>query len=183
LNAGHGVFCIPLPGAGVEHLEQIILSGTRGDASRERLIIGTTEDPKEVHPPFYGIGTMYQSILEQNAAPLVETVRKKSTTGGVLTVLSVSQLEGMYASDTNRLLERLASRISNTQRRSVDAVLLLIQSDSKIRSSVVSMCREYVRFFVKDRSVVLMGEKPSTEAMVLEHSPENPILPRLTKIV
>jgi hypothetical protein len=52
-----------------------------------------------------------------------------------------------------------------------------------VRSSIVSMSHQHVRLLVKDRAVVLIGEKPSTEAMVLEHSHENPLLPTLTKIV
>jgi hypothetical protein len=45
------------------------------------------------------------------------------------------------------------------------------------------MSREHARFFIKDGSAMLMGEKPRTGAMVLEHSPEDPELPRLTRIV
>jgi len=61
--------------------------------------------------------------------------------------------------------------------------MLFMPGDAQLRERLIAMSREHARFFVKDGSVVLMGEKPNTGAMILEHLPENPMLPCLTKIV
>jgi hypothetical protein len=92
-------------------------------------------------------------------------------------------LEGAYASNLNPLLEQISHLISDIQVRSIDALMLFMPANSQLKARLIAMSREHARFFVKDRSVVFMGEKPNTEAMVFEHSPENPALPCLTKIV
>ncbi len=183
LNVGHGVVCIPLPGSGVERLVASIRSGTTEDAVRERLAIGTWEDSNKHNPPFYGLGSEDVQTAARRVTELFNDVREKSEAEGVLFVASVSQLEGAWASDVEKVVERLSSRIASIQRLSIDSMLLLIHSSSEARARIISMCHEYARLFMKCRSVVLVGEKPSTEAMVLEHSLENPILPTLTRIV
>ena len=183
LNVGHGVVSIPFPGSGVERLATLIRSGTSEDAVMERLAIATMGNPDEVNPPFYGIDSADAHKTGLVVTELIERVRKKSKAEGVLVDESVSQLEGTYAVNPSIVLERLSSRISGVQKKSVDSIILFLQTDSRVRPSVISMCHEHAKFFVRDRSVVLMGEKPGTEAMVIEHSRENPILPALTKIV
>jgi len=183
LNLGHGVVCIPLPGTAFESLAGMIRSGTTDEAVKERLAITTLEESGMVQPPFYGIGSSDPIKSGHNIGQLIEIVRGRSKEPGVLVVESIGQLEGAYASKMDPLLEQISHGISETQRTSTDALMQLMPSDAQLRSRLIAMSREYAVLFVKDRSVVLMGEKPSTGAMILEHSPENPILPRLTKIV
>ena len=183
LNLGRSVVCIPLPGAGIENLAAVIKSGTSEDAVRERLVVTTMEESGTLKPPFYGIGSKDPRKSGGNVGDLIEVVRGRSKREGVLVVESAGQLEGSYASNMDPLLEQISSRISDIQRRSIDTLMYLMPADAQLRAKLIAMSREHARLFVKDRSVVLMGEKPGTEAMILEHSPENPMLPRLTKIV
>ena len=183
INLGRGVIVIPLPGAGVESLAAAIRSGTSEDAVRERLVVTTLEELGLNKPPFYGIGSIDPKKSGGHVGELIEEVRRRSKREGVLVVESIGQLEGAYASNMNPLLEQISRRISENQRRSIDTLMLLMPADAQLRAKLIAMSQEYARLFVKDRSVVLMGEKPSTEAMVLEHSHENPMLPCLTKIV
>ena len=183
LNLGRGVLVIPLPGAGIENLVTVIKSGTSEDAVRERLVVTTLEEMGVIKPPFYGMGSIDPRKSGGHVGELIEVVRGRSKMEGVLVVESIGQLEGAYASNLNPLLEQISRRISDIQRRSLDTYMLLMPADAQLRSKLIAMSQEYARLFVKDRSVVLMGEKPSTEAMVLEHSHDNPMLPRLTKIV
>lgn len=183
LNLGHGVLCIPLPGAGVENLAAMIRSATSEEAVRERLVITTLEEMDVIRPPFHGIGSTDPTKSGGRVGALVEDVRGRSKREGVLVVESIGQLEGAYASNMNPLLEQISRRISAIQRKSIDTYMQLTPADAQLKAKLMAMCQEYARLFVKDRAVVLTGEKPGTEAMVLEHSPENPMLPRLTKIV
>jgi KaiC/GvpD/RAD55 family RecA-like ATPase len=183
LNLGHGVLCVPLPGTGVENLAAVIRSATSEDEVRERLVITTQGDPIALKPPFYGIGSMVPEESGQRLIKLIEGVRGRSKRDGVLVVGSVGMLEGAYASNLNPLLEQISHLISDIQVRSIDALMLFMPANSQLKARLIAMSREHARFFVKDRSVVFMGEKPNTEAMVFEHSPENPALPCLTKIV
>ena len=183
LNLGRGVLLVPLPGAGIENLAAVIRSGTSEEAVRERLVVTTLEEMDVIKPPFYGIGSMDPKKSGGHVGELVESIRGRSKKEGVLVVESIGQLEGAYASNMNPLLEQISSRISAIQRRSIDTYMQLMPEDAQLRAKLIAMSREHARLFVKDRSVVLMGEKPSTEAMILEHSPENPMLPCLTKIV
>jgi KaiC/GvpD/RAD55 family RecA-like ATPase len=183
LNLGRGVLVIPLPGAGVENLAAAIRSRTSEEAIRERLVITTSEESGVLQPPFYGIGSTDPRKSSRHVGDLVESVRGRSKIEGVLVVESVGQLEGAYASNMDPLLEQISHRISAIQRRPIDTLLLFMPRDSQLRSKLIAMSHEYARLFVKDRSVVLMGEKPATEAMVIEHTPENPLIPRLRKIV
>jgi KaiC/GvpD/RAD55 family RecA-like ATPase len=183
LNLGRGVLVIPLPGSGVENLAAAIKSGTSEEAVRERLVVTTLEELGVNKPPFYGIGSLDPRKSGGHVGELIESVRGRSKREGVLVVESIGQLEGAYASNMNPLLEQISRRISDNQRRSIDTLMLLMPADAQLRAKLIAMSQEYARLFVKDRSVVLMGEKPSTEAMVLEHSHDNLMLPCLTKIV
>lgn len=183
LNLGHGVACVPLPGSGIENLAAVIRSATSEDEVRERLVIMSQGDPIALKPPFYGIGSMDPVKSGQNLVEFIEGVRGRSKREGVLVVGSIGQLEGAYASNLNPLLEQISHLISDIQVRSIDTLMLFMPGDAQLRERLIAMSREHARFFVKDGSVVLMGEKPNTGAMILEHLPENPMLPCLTKIV
>ena len=183
LNLGRGVVCIPLPGAGIENLAALIRGGTSEEAVRERLVLTTSEKEGALEAPFYGIGSTDPRKSGGHVGGLVEEVRGRSKREGVLVVESIGQLEGAHASNMNPLLEQISQRISDIQRTSTDTLMLLMPADAQLRAKLIAMSQEHARLFVKDRSVVLMGEKPSTEAMVLEHSHVNPMFPSLTKIV
>lgn len=95
---------------------------------------------------------------------------------------SISFLENRFATEMEELLESLSQRVIQTQSNG-DAVLFLLNSFSKLRNKIVSMTDRHIKLTVKDRAVVLMGEKPSTEAYVLEPNQSNPLLPRVTRVV
>lgn len=183
LNAGHGVFLLTLPGASMLGVTSLIQPFVSPEAFSERLAIGIMEKREGPRPPFYGIegGDVKRTASEVSEA--IERVRRRSKDGEVVVIESVGQLEGVFASHMNTLLEGIAARVAKIQQSSTDAMLLFLQHDSELRSRILSMCRGYARLFVKDRSIVLLGEKPNTEAYVLEHSEENSLIPKLTKIV
>ena len=183
LNAGHGVFLLTLPGASMKGVTSLIQPHVTPEVFSERLAIGMMENRPDAKPPFYPVegGDAKKAAAAMSEA--ISRVRSHSTDSSVVVIESVGQLEGMFASHVNNLLEGLATRVSKIQQSSTDCMLLLIQPDSMLKSQILSMCRGYARLFVKDRSIVLMGEKPSTEAYVLEHSEENSLIPELTKIV
>jgi KaiC/GvpD/RAD55 family RecA-like ATPase len=183
LNLGHGVVVVPLPGAGVESLAAVIRDGTSEEAIRERLAIVAQGDPNAFKPPFYGISPKNPKEGTQYVSDLIAGVRRRSKREGVLVMESVSQVEGAFASSLDLLAEQISTWISNIQTTRVDTITFFMPAESLLRTRLIGMSRGHARLFVRDRSVVLMGDKPSTEAMVLEHSRENPILPALTSIV
>ena len=183
LNVGHGVFLIPLPGAATEWVASLVKPFVTREALEKRFAIATMENKGISRPPFYGVGAANVKETEASISELIEKVRSNSVKKSVLVVESIGLLENAFASNTSAAMEILSSRISNIQRESVDAILLLVHRDSQVRSRVLAMSGEYARLFTMDRSVVMLGEKPSTAAFVLEHNSENPLLPKLTKIV
>ncbi|MGH9918493.1 MAG: hypothetical protein ACRD6W_06465, partial [Nitrososphaerales archaeon] len=183
LNAGHGVFLLTLPGASMQGVTSLIQPFVLPQAFSERLAIGTMERKEATKPPFYGIDAESVKKTAASVSDAIEAVRSRSEGKGVMVIESVGQLEGTFAASLNTLLEGISARVSKIQQTSEDGMLLLLQHDSVLKSRVLAMCRGYATLFIKDRSVVLLGEKPSTEAFVLEHSEENSLIPKLTRIV
>jgi KaiC/GvpD/RAD55 family RecA-like ATPase len=183
LNAGHGVFLIPLPGASTQGVTSLIEPFVSHEVFSEGLAIATMGGQESLKPPFHSLNIESPRKAAANASEIIGQVRKNSKLGDVVVIESVGQLESTFASNMNGLLEGIAARVSHISQESADGMLLTLQSDSQIKSRVLAMCRGYARLFVKDRSVVLLGEKPATEAFVLEHSEENSLIPKLTRIV
>ncbi|MDG7001345.1 MAG: hypothetical protein JRN15_19790, partial [Nitrososphaerota archaeon] len=142
----------------------------------------------DANPSLFGIGQGVEEherdVMKTSSkvSDLIKALKSKSTDGSVIVCESLSLLENLFASDPNSVLEGLTERVTRNQ-QSDDALMLLLQSDSPMRSRVLSMSYQHVKLLAKDRSIVLMGEKPSTEIFALEHSQENQLLPSLTRIV
>ena len=183
LNLGRSVLFIPMLGAGVEEIESIIRPLVSEDAFRNRLRIATitSGDGEKLPPPLFSMGHSNVEEEHRRVLQLVDELKAKSVDRNVLIVDGMSFLENVFASRLDSLVEAIADRVIRTQRFG-DAALFLLQTDSPIKSSVLSMSHSHARLFIKDRCVVLLGEKPNTEAYVLCHS-KNPILPELTRIV
>ncbi len=183
LNLGRSVIMIPLPRAGIEQILTLLRLLVREEALSRRFRIGTTDARKE------NIGSLLFPITSQMAgasetvSKMLEQLRKESVDGEVLMIQSISLLENMYATETEHLLGRLADRVAMLQQESKDSLMFLMQSDSVLRSRILALSDHYMKMLVRDRSVVVMGEKPSTVAHVLEHDPSNPFLPALIPIV
>lgn len=184
LNLGHSAFLLPLPSAPLQEIADLVRPFVSAKAFKENFAVASMErDDPQIKAPFYGIGADNDEELAKNITGLIEKVRKNSASGGVLTVESIVQLESTFASSSNTVLEGLSKRISRIQSGTNDALLVLLHSDARMKSRVLAMSRRYAKMLMKDRVTVVVGEKPSTEPYVLEHDEENPIYPRLTRIV
>jgi KaiC/GvpD/RAD55 family RecA-like ATPase len=203
LNTGKGVIMIPLPGSSTIHLFSLVQPFVSEKAFKERFAIAAATESKESAGKKDNVENDQKNearsegkssssfILMQNQIDssqdsfegALERVRQNSRGKGVLLIESISLLENIFAKDRETVLARLADRVARVQHGSQDALVFLLQEDSMLRSRVLALSSHYAKMFVRDRSVVVMGEKPSTVATVLEHSQENPILPTLTPIV
>jgi hypothetical protein len=197
LNLGRSAVLLPLPGGNESDLEALVAPLVSREAWKNNFAtipgLGRATETRDmlqrktdVSAPRRRDDSARSQVKSAHvvAQRILEDVKKNSMDGSTLFVTSLSMTENALASDLGLLLEALAGRVSWTQRKgSPDSMLVLIQSDSVIRSRVLSMSNQHARLFVKDRTVVLLGEKPSTEAYVLEHSPANAVLPVLTKVV
>ncbi|MDG6939180.1 MAG: hypothetical protein JRN39_02105 [Nitrososphaerota archaeon] len=183
LNMGRSCLMIPLLGASVEEILSVIRPHVTGEAITKRLRMATVEpsDGSALKPPLFGMGRGKVDNEHANFSKVAEELAARSVDGNVVIVDSMSFLENLFASDREGLIEAMADRIIATQRHG-NALLLILQSDSPIKSRMLSMSQNYLRLFMKDRAVVLVGEKPATEAYVLDHA-DNPLMPRLTRIV
>ena len=195
LNLGRSALLLPLPGASVAEICSIVKPFVSEDAFCERFRIaaaqhdGTDKNQRDANPSLFGIG---QEEKEGNRREVMKTsskvsgmikeLKSKSSDGSVFVCESVSLLENLFASDPNSVLEGLSERVNRIQ-QSDDALMLLLQSDSPMRSRVLAMSYQQAKLLARDRSIILMGEKPSTEIFALEHSRKNRLLPSLTRIV
>lgn len=153
------------------------------EAFTQSLAIAAFSGNEETRTPFRAISSESPRKAAAGVSESIDRVRRSSEMADVVVIESVGQLESTFASSASGLLEGIAARVSAISQASTDAMLLLLQSDSLMKSRVLAMCRGYARLFIKDRSVVLLGEKPATEAFVLEHSEDNSLIPKLTRIV
>ena len=189
LNLGRSALLLPLPGESVAEVCSMVEPFVSEDAFRERFRIAAAQhgNQGDANPSLFGIGQgdeRERVVMKTSSkvSGLIKELKSKSTDGSVIVCESVSLLENLFASDPNSVLEGLSDLVTRNQ-QSDDALMLLLQSDSPMRSSVLSMSYQHVKLLAKDRSIVLMGEKPSTDIFALEHSQENQLLPSLTRIV
>lgn len=153
-------------------------------ALKERLSVTVASEfiASKVDPSFHPMGKLQVSNEQQQFAKEIKRIRSKSKDQHVLIVDSISFLEGRFASDLNGLLESLSQMVIQTQYNG-DAVLFLLNSYSSLRARILSMTEKHVRVMMKDRAALLMGERPATEAYVMQPDNSNPLLPELTKVV
>ena len=190
LNLGRSALLLPLPGESVAEVCSMVEPFVSEDAFRERFRMAAAQHGSsqgDANPSLFEIGhgeERERDVMKTSSkiSDLIKELKSKSTDGSVIVCESVSLLENLFASDPNSVLEGLSDRVTRNQ-QSDDALMLLLQSDSPMRSRVLSMSYQHVKLLAKDRSIVLMGEKPSTEIFALEHSQENQLLPSLTRIV
>jgi KaiC/GvpD/RAD55 family RecA-like ATPase len=185
LNIGRGVIMIPLPGSSIKHIFSLIKPFVSEEAFLKRFRIGTSRifQVQNLESQMFSLTPSKIEDSQDSFNTALEEVTKNSADGGVLLVEAISLLENLFATERESMLMRLAERTARVQQESKDALMLLMQEDSSVRSRVLAMSSHYVKLFVRDRSVVVMGEKPSTVAHVIEHSKKNPLLPSLTPIV
>ncbi|MEM3637529.1 MAG: gas vesicle protein GvpD P-loop domain-containing protein [Conexivisphaerales archaeon] len=183
LNLGRSVVMIPLLGASVRELHNHISRCVDRDAIRNRLRIAVaSEYGTNGGSEFYNMGRSKVSREHKSYAEEVERLKKKSKDRHLLVIDSISFLENRFATELEELVESLSHRVIQTQSNG-DAVVFLLNSFSKLRDRILTMTDRHIKLFVKDRSIVLMGEKPATEAYVLQPSNSNPLLPEVTRVV
>ncbi|MCL5067571.1 MAG: hypothetical protein M1368_04380 [Thaumarchaeota archaeon] len=182
LNRGRGVVMIPLPGASVNQIFSLVKPFVSSESFSQRFRLATSKIVKDESMPLFSLlpNEIKKSSDEIDAA--MQQVRNHSVDGGVMLIESVSLFENLYARDIDSVLSRIADRVTKIQQEPNDVLLILMQDDSTVRSRVLALSAHYAKMFVRDRSVVVMGQKPSTVAHVLEHD-KNPLLPILTPIV
>jgi KaiC/GvpD/RAD55 family RecA-like ATPase len=183
LNTGKGVVTVPLPGAPSSEVAELAAPFVSPGVYRKCLAIGSLGSGSDLQPPLYSVSDKVQAETSADINKLVSRVRDNSETKSVLIVESIDTFEAPFASNIESVLEGVGGRSGSVRTSETDALLLLIQQDSPIRSRILSLSRRYARLFMKDRSVVILGEKPSTPAYAIDHDPKNPILARLSLIV
>ena len=183
LNAGKGVFGIPLPGATINELAEAVRPRVDPDVYTRCLALGSLGGEAEAGPPLHSVNDADPRQASARITDLVAKVRAQSRAKGVLIVESVGTLEAHFASRIESVVEGVGKTAGAVRSSSVDAYLLLIQHDSPIASRILAMSNRYVRLITMDRSVVILAEKPASPAYSIDHAPEDPINPRLTLIV
>jgi KaiC/GvpD/RAD55 family RecA-like ATPase len=183
LNLGRGVLIVPLPGASKEEIAGLIRPFVSPEAYHECLAIGSLGTGSELEPPFYSVSDANLKETSGQLTELIKRIRNHSELKSVIAVESVGSFEGSYASRIEFVLEGIAKRVAATREIATDTLLVLLQNDSVIRSRILAMSGRYARIFMKDRSVVIMGEKPGTPAYVMGHAQDNPLRAELTLIV
>ena len=178
LSLGRGVVHLPLPGASPHALLKLVGACVK-DLKLYRLAVPGSS--KDFSAPLFEFSEEQVKEAHKNVSEKLEEVKRLSVDGHALIVDSIGLLENMFSPNLNELLQALAARTSRVQREE-DIAVFLLPSDSKIKPEILSMSNTHIRVISKDRSIVVMGEKPETEAYVVEHD-QNPILPKLWVIV
>ena len=131
--------------------------------------------------PFFQIERKPVADSHLDVSRVVEELKSKSKDGKAVVVDGISLLENMFSSDIERLVESLADRLIRTQRDG-DLTVFMLPSRSRLLSQVLSMTQTHIKLWIKDRSVIMAGEKPITDTYTIWPH-DNPILPEYIKIV
>ena len=182
LNYGRGVVMLPLPGASVKQIFSLVKPFVSSEAFAERFRVATNKIVKEEGLPLFSLLPNEIKNSSDKIDSAMEQVRSGSSDGGVMLIETISLFENLYAGDLDSVMARIADRVTKIQQQPNDTLMILMQNDSILRSRVLALSARYAKMFVRDRSIVIMGQKPSTVAHVLEHD-KNPLLPILTPIV
>ncbi|MDE1854239.1 MAG: hypothetical protein KGI38_10920 [Thaumarchaeota archaeon] len=183
LNTGKAAFGVPLPGASNKEVADMIKPFVSPEAYRNCLAIGSLGTETDLEPPLYAITDSDPKEASARISELVARVIGKSETRSVLLMESLGTFEAPFATKIDSVVEEIGARSGAIRGSGTDALMLLIQHDSPIFSRMLAISGRYARLFTRDRSVVLIGEKPSTPAYALDHSPGNPLQAQLTLIV
>ena len=183
LNTGHAVFDIPLPGTTNKEVAEAVSPFVSPEAFRDCLAIGSPGGDSDLLPPLYSVSGQEPRQTAARNYELIARVRNRSKNKSVIMVEALGPFETMYASRIDSHIEAVAARVGLIRSGGVDALVFLVQHDSPVLTRVLAMSGRYARVFARDRSVVVLGEKPSTPAYVMMHSPENPLAAKLVQIV
>lgn len=178
---GRGVVQLPLPGASPQLLLDVVNACAGSDVVSRLYRLAVASPLRGAQAPLFGFNLDQVRPASSVMSEQVEALRRASADGHVLVIDSIGLLENMYSTELNELLKSLATRSSLVQRDG-DLAVFLVPTDSSIRSQILSMSAVHIRVISKDRSIVVMGEKPETDAYVLLHD-GNPLFPLLEVIV
>jgi len=182
LNLGRSCLYIPLLGANPKQVVDILKPHVSGEALRHRLRVASApRQGNRSDAPFFQIERKPVADSHLDVSRIAEELKSKSKDGKTLLIDGISLLENMYSSDTERLVESLADRVIRTQRDG-DLTVFMLPSRSRLLSQVLSMTHTHIRLWIKNRSVLLAGEKPITDTYAIWPH-DNPILPEYIKIV
>jgi KaiC/GvpD/RAD55 family RecA-like ATPase len=183
LNTGRGVFYVPLPGATGQEVAEAVRPHVGPAEFRECLALGSVGSDGGAGPPLYPISARQPKEASARVDELVSMVRARCETKSVLIVESLGMFEALFATRVESMVEAIAERASAVHSSRTDVVMFNIRSESPICSQTLALSGRYVRLFARDRSVVVLGEKPGTPAYALDHDRGNPLLAQLTLIV
>ncbi|MEM3655111.1 MAG: gas vesicle protein GvpD P-loop domain-containing protein [Thermoprotei archaeon] len=182
INLGRSCMYIPLLGANPKQVLDIVKQHADSESLNQRLRIASA--PREGNTnttPFFNLERKQVNLSYMDVSRTIEELKTKSRDGQALIIDGISLLENMYSSELDRLVESLADRVISTQRDG-DLTVFLLPSTSKIRSQVLSMTQTHIRLWVKNRSIIMAGEKPVSDTYAIWPS-NNPVLPEYIKII
>jgi RecA-superfamily ATPases implicated in signal transduction len=182
LNMGRSCLYIPLLGANPKQVVDIFKPHVSTEALTQRLRVASApRQGNKNDEPFFQIERKPVADSHLDVSRVVEELKSKSKDGKALVVDGISLLENMFSSDIERLVESLADRLIRTQRDG-DLTVFMLPSRSRLLSQVLSMTQTHIKLWIKDRSVIMAGEKPITDTYTIWPH-DNPILPEYIKIV
>ncbi len=182
LNMGRSCLYIPLLGANPKQVVDIFRPHVSTEALTQRLRVASApRQGNKNDEPFFLIERKRVADSHLDVSHVVEELKSKSKDGKALVVDGISLLENMFSSDIERLVESLAYRVIRTQRDG-DLTVFMLPSRSRLLSQVLSMTQTHIKLWIKDRSVIMAGEKPITDTYTIWPH-DNPILPEYIKIV
>ena len=183
LNAGHAVFDIPLPGTTNKEVAEVVRPFVPDEAFHDCLAIGSPGGDSDLLPPLYSVTGSEPRQASAKINDLLARIRRHSKSRSLLMVEALGPFEALYASRMDLFVEAIGARVGLVRSGGVDALIFLIQHDSAALSRTLAMSGRFARLLSRDRSVVILGEKPATPAYALMHSPDNPLLAKLVQIV
>jgi len=182
LNMGRSCLYIPLLGANPKQVVDIFKPHVSTEALTQRLRVASApRQGNKNDEPFFQIERKPVADSHLDVSRVVEELKSKSKDGKALVVDGISLLENMFSSDIERLVKSLADRVIRTQRDG-DLTVFMLPSRSRLLSQVLSMTQTHIKLWIKDRSVIMAGEKPITDTYTIWPH-DNPILPEYIKIV
>ena len=183
LNTGHAVFDIHLPGTTNREVAEVVRPFVTGDAYRDCLAIGSPGGDSDLLPPLYSVSGAEPRQAAARVNEVTARVKGRSKKKSILMVEALGPFEAMYAARIESVVEAIGARVGLIRSGGVDALLFLVQHDSSLLSRTLAMSGRYARLFARDRSVVVLGEKPATPAYAMMHATENPFVAKLVQIV
>lgn len=182
LNMGRSCLYIPLLGANPKQVVDILKPHIGSEALKQRLRVASAPQLGNKNgAPYFQIERRPVTDSHLSVSGVVEELKGKSKDGKALVVDGISLLENMYSSDIERLVESLADRVIRTQ-GGEDLTVFMLPSKSRLLPQVLNMTHTHIKLWIKNRSVMMAGEKPITETYCIWPS-DNPILPEYIKIV